>query len=74
MADVNCAVDCKDGCVLGDQCPHKDEQKKASAFIESTPLSTLIEIADEAVRRKREEKAKEGPKWVFPEGGINPDS
>ena len=77
MPEVNCAVDCKDGCVLGDQCPHRDSQQEASEFIESTSLDTMLEMAEEAVRRKREEaqaKASEGPKWVFPEGGIQPPS
>ncbi len=74
MADVNCAVDCKDGCVLGDQCPHKDNQAKASEFIESTSLDDMLEIAAEAVRRKQQERASEGPKWVFPEDGISPEA
>ncbi|MEL6492751.1 MAG: hypothetical protein AAFV85_22605 [Cyanobacteria bacterium J06634_6] len=72
MADVNCAVDCKEGCVLGDQCPHKDEQEKASEFIENTSLDDMLEMAAEAVRRKQQERATEGPKWVFPEDGIQP--
>ena len=73
MAEVNCAVDCVNGCVLGDECPHKEDVNKASSFINDTPLEKMIEIADEAVRRKRMEKASEGPKWVFPEDGINPN-
>ena len=73
MADVNCAVDCKEGCVLGDQCPHKDEQEKASEFIESTSLDDMLEMAAEAVRRKQQERStSDGPKWVFPEDGIQP--
>lgn len=70
MADINCAVDCKNGCVLGDDCPHKDSQQEASKFIEDTSLDTMLEIAAEAVRRKQQERASEGPKWVFPEDGI----
>lgn len=75
MPEVNCAVDCKDGCVLGDQCPHKDSQQKASQFIENTSLDSMLAMAEEAVRRKREAQkanASEGPKWVFPEDGIQP--
>ncbi|MEL6775641.1 MAG: hypothetical protein AAFO06_00170 [Cyanobacteria bacterium J06597_16] len=74
MAEVNCAVDCKEGCVLGDQCPHKDSQQQASKFIEDTSLDTMLEMAAEAVRRKQQERASEGPKWVFPEDGIKPDA
>ncbi|EDX84419.1 hypothetical protein S7335_2116 [Synechococcus sp. PCC 7335] len=70
MADINCAVDCKNGCVLGDDCPHKDSQQQASKFIEDTSLDTMLEMAAEAVRRKQQERAAEGPKWVFPEDGI----
>lgn len=74
MADINCAVDCKDGCVLGDQCPHKEAQQDASKFIETTSLDDMLEIAAEAVRKKQQERVSEGPKWVFPEDGINPNA
>ncbi|MEL6814944.1 MAG: hypothetical protein AAFP03_09040 [Cyanobacteria bacterium J06598_3] len=74
MADINCAVDCKEGCVLGNQCPHKDAQQDASKFIENTSLDDMLEMAAEAVRRKQQERASEGPKWVFPEDGINPNA
>jgi hypothetical protein len=72
MAEINCAVDCANGCVLGDECPNKEEQKKASDFIENTSLDDMLEIAAEAVRRKQLERASEGPKWVFPEDGLAP--
>lgn len=74
MADINCAVDCKEGCVLGNQCPHKDAQQDASKFIENTSLDDMLEMAAEAVRKKQQERASEGPKWVFPEDGINPNA
>ncbi|MEL7225043.1 MAG: hypothetical protein AAF810_23465 [Cyanobacteria bacterium P01_D01_bin.36] len=72
MATINCAEACKEGCVLGDQCPHTEDQQKASDFIENTSLEDMLEIAAEAVRRKQQERAQEGPKWVFPEDGIKP--
>ena len=67
MAEVNCAVDCVNGCVLGNECPNKESQEEASKFIEETSLDKMLEMAEEAVRRKRMERAQEGPKWVFPE-------
>ena len=70
MADINCAVDCKDGCVLGDQCPHKESQQQTSEFIENTSLDAMLEMAAEAVRRKQQQRASEGPQWVYPEDGI----
>ena len=51
----------------------KEAQAQASEFIANTSLEDMIAIADEAARRKREERAAEGPKWVFPEGGIQPE-
>lgn len=73
MADINCAVDCIDGCVLGEQCPHKDAQQETAQFIENTSLDDMLEMAAEAVRRKQSERVSEGPKWVFPEDGIKPN-
>ena len=48
---VNCAVDCKDGCVLGNDCPNLKYTAEASKFIADTSLDKLLELADEAVRR-----------------------
>ncbi len=73
MAEINCAVECIDGCVLGEQCPHKGAQQKTSQFIAHTSLDDMLEMAAEAVRRKQAERTSAGPKWVFPEDGIKPD-
>ena len=70
MADINCAVDCKDGCVLGDQCPHKESQQQTSEFIENTSLDAMLEMADGAIRRKQQQRASEGAQWVYPGDGI----
>lgn len=64
---VNCAVDCKDGCVLGNDCPNLQYTAEASKFIADTSLDKMLEMADEAVRRKITERASQPPKWVFPE-------
>lgn len=65
---VNCAEMCKNGCVLGDKCPNLEYRDQATQFIASTPLDKMHEIAEIARRRKM----LEGPKWVFPEDGIQP--
>lgn len=65
--EVNCAVDCKEGCILGDQCPNLAYTKEASKFIADTPLDQMLEMADQAVRRKMMERASQPPKWVLPE-------
>ncbi|ABB57958.1 hypothetical protein [Synechococcus elongatus] len=74
-ASVNCAVDCLEGCVLGDRCPGRPFQEDAERFIRETPLDQMLEMAAEAVRRRQLERlsGNGGPQWVFPEDGIRPD-
>ncbi|WP_036028377.1 hypothetical protein [Leptolyngbya sp. PCC 6406] len=67
MAEINCAEACVNGCVLGEDCPHLDYQKKATQFIQDTPLDQILTMADEAVRKRMIERASQPPKWVFPE-------
>lgn len=60
---INCAEACVNGCVLGDKCPHKEYAAQASQFINNTSLDQMLDMAEEAVKKKREEP----PKWVMPE-------
>lgn len=60
---INCAEACKNGCVLGDQCPNLQYRDQATKFIESTSLDRMLEIAEERIKRRMTEP----PKWVFPE-------
>lgn len=60
---VNCATDCKNGCILGDECPNKEYAASASKFIKETSLDEMLAIA-EAARMK---KLVEPPKWVIPD-------
>ena len=61
--NVNCAVDCANGCVLGDRCPNKEYKNEASEFINNTSLDKMLEIAEIAKMKKRAEP----PKWVIPD-------
>lgn len=65
--NINCAVDCQDGCLLGDRCPNLAHTAKAVRFIADTSLDQMLEMADQAVRRKMIERASQPPKWVLPE-------
>lgn len=65
---VNCAVDCVNGCVLGDQCPNLEHVETAAKFISDTPLDKMLEIAEEAVRKKAMARQSEPPQWVLPDG------
>jgi hypothetical protein len=67
MAEVNCAEACINGCVLGEDCPNKEYTQQASSFIENTSLDKMLQMADEAVRRKMIERASAPRKWVIPE-------
>ncbi len=60
---INCAEACVNGCVLGDKCPNKGYLKETSKFIDDTSLDKMLEIAEEAVMKKR----MAPPKWVIPE-------
>jgi hypothetical protein len=60
---VNCATECTNGCILGDECPNKEYAASASKFINDTSLDKMLEIA-EAARMK---KLVEPPKWVIPD-------
>ncbi|WNZ21928.1 hypothetical protein HJG54_02960 [Leptolyngbya sp. NK1-12] len=61
--EVNCAEACVNGCVLGDECPNKEYQEQAAKFIQETSLDRMLEIAEEAIRKKR----MAPPQWVYPE-------
>ncbi len=61
--EINCAVECVDGCILGDRCPNQEYVEEASQFINETSLDKMLEIA-EIARRK---KLTEPPKWVIPD-------
>lgn len=65
--EINCAEACVNGCVLGDECPNLKYTEEASKFIKDTPLDQMLEIAEEAVRKKIMERASQPPNWVLPD-------
>lgn len=60
---INCAEACVNGCISPAQCPHRAYAESASKFIKDTSLDQILEMADEAVRKKR----LQPPQWVIPE-------
>jgi len=60
---VDCARDCVNGCVLGDKCPNTEYKAQASKFIQEKTLDQMLEIAEEALRKKR----MQPPQWILPE-------
>lgn len=61
--DIDCSVDCVNGCRLGEDCPNKEYQQEASEFINETSLDKMLEIAEIA----RKKKLTEPPKWIIPD-------
>lgn len=61
--NVNCAVDCLNGCILGDRCPNQEYREEASKFIQETSLDQMLEIAEIA----RMKKLTAPPQWVIPD-------
>lgn len=60
---INCAEACVNGCVLGDRCPNLEYKAQAAKFINETSLDKILQMADDAVRKKR----MQPPQWNLPE-------
>ncbi len=45
METINCAEACKNGCILGDQCPNLAYKEQAAKFIEETSLDQMLAMA-----------------------------
>jgi hypothetical protein len=61
--EVNCKVECVNGCILGDDCPNKKYAQETKNFINNTSLDKMLEMAETA----RLKKLSEPPKWVIPD-------
>jgi hypothetical protein len=61
--EVNCQVECVEGCLLPDSCPNQEYVQETSKFIQDTSLDKMIEIAEIA----RLKKLTEPTKWVIPD-------
>jgi hypothetical protein len=61
--EVNCAEECVNGCILGDNCPHLEYRQAAAKFISETSIDEMVEIAAERARRKALEAQA---KYAFP--------
>ncbi len=61
--EVNCAEACKNGCILGDDCPNTEYKEQTAKFIQETSLDQMIAMAEEAAHKKRTDP----PHWILPE-------
>jgi hypothetical protein len=68
---VNCLEACVNGCILGDDCPHREHLAAATQFIQNTSMDDMLAIAEENIRKKfiqaADRSQSEPPKWVDPE-------
>jgi hypothetical protein len=53
------------GCILGDDCPHREHLAAASKFIQNTSMDEMLAIAEEGIRKKFTQPS-EPPVWVDP--------
>ncbi len=60
----DCATLCRDGCVLGEACPHREAARQAVAFIMNTDWETLMRIA-ESRNLPKDPPQGEGDPWQF---------
>ncbi len=49
---INCAVDCANGCILGEKCPHREHLASTTQFLQDTSMDQILAIAEERVRKK----------------------
>ena len=60
---INCNVVCTNGCIQPDTCQNQAHIQSASKFISETSLDKMLEIAEEARRKK----IMAPPQWVIPD-------
>jgi hypothetical protein len=64
---INCAVDCVNGCILGEKCPHREHLAATTQFLQDTSMDQILAIAEERVRKKFNEMQNrtlpEPPQW-----------
>lgn len=56
---IDCATACVNGCVLGDQCPHREAAKAAVNYIMNTDWETLMQKAEDRVKRQQDPAAEQ---------------
>jgi hypothetical protein len=64
---INCAVDCANGCILGEKCPHREHLAATAQFLQETSMDRILAIAEERGRKKFTEMQDvtlpEPPQW-----------
>jgi hypothetical protein len=64
---INCAVDCANGCVLGEKCPHREYLAATTQFLQETSMDQILAIAEERIRKKftqmQDRPLPEPPQW-----------
>jgi hypothetical protein len=60
---INCNEVCTNGCIQLDRCQNQAHVQSASKFISETSLDQMLEMAEEARRKK----LSAPPQWVIPD-------
>ncbi len=60
---IDCNEVCTNGCIQPDRCQNQAHVQSASKFISETSLDKMLEMAEEARRKK----LTAPPQWVIPD-------
>jgi hypothetical protein len=64
---INCTIDCVNGCILGEKCPHREHLAATTQFLQDTSMDQILAIAEERVRKKSNEMQNrtlpDPPQW-----------
>jgi hypothetical protein len=66
---INCTVECVNGCILGEQCPHREHLAATTQFLQETSMDQILAIAEERGRKKftemqnQDRALPEPPQW-----------
>ena len=67
---VDCAVECTNGCILGDECPHLEYRNAASKFIQEKSMDDILKIAEDSLI----DRLTRSPNLTMPEMPQWPES
>ncbi|MEN9215832.1 MAG: hypothetical protein Q6K90_00760 [Gloeomargarita sp. HHBFW_bins_162] len=64
---VDCATACVNGCVLGDNCPHREYLAAALKFVAETDLDRMVEVAQASAPQRMLRQLEKGNLPGYPQ-------
>ncbi len=57
---INCAEACVNGCILGEDCPHREHLAQALKFVAEHDLDYLVEVAQNSAPQRMLRQLEQG--------------